>query len=187
MDCDCCIFNLKDMIPIIAAIIAIGGVGITAYVSLQQVRKNNIIAARIKWLESLKTLISDFLTDSYDIMRLLGNNDFNGASQKRIHLHKWLTLIKLHLNDKEKLSQHLLKKLGDIMNHIDNSIDTSLWTAEKFNRFEQLNEKVQEISSCILKIEWEVTKSGDIIFKNEEQRKKLRLEYENRFNEHSED
>ena len=169
------------MIPIIAAIIAIGGVGITAYVSLQQVRKNHIIAARIKWLENLKTLVANFITDGYEIARHLKAKNIDGAFAKRINMEKWLTLIKLELNDTEELSKNLIAKLQEFLNFSDSLVDTKSWSEEKFDELDDINLKIQEIASCILKLEWEVSKSGDIVYKNEEQRKKLRLEYEERF------
>lgn len=161
---------LKPFIPIITAFIAVFGVFCAAYISLIQVKKNNVIAARIKWLQDLKKNVSNFITDSYTIMQ---NID---VKNKRINLNNNYLLIKLNLNHDEDLHNILVKNLDLLLKEIDNFIKNSTEENEKklISEIEVLSKKVIDISAAILKVEWEVTKSGDINFRNEGERKILR-------------
>jgi hypothetical protein len=188
------------MIPIFTAFIAVGGVIFAARMSLLQVRKNHVIKARIDWLDKLKDLIAYFITDSYDITRITSKGKKDAANKKeeeksiiikeakdhaftkRIILEKWFTLIKLQLNTTEPLSQKLIEKIQECLDYSDNLVNNvDPWSSEDFDHLDNLNREIQEIASCVLKLEWEVTKSGDIKYKDEFERNNLERRYKEKY------
>jgi hypothetical protein len=158
---------IKSIAPILAAIIAVCGVAYAAHISLFQVRKNNVISARIKWLQDLKENVSNFITDCYSIIQFKKD-----AQAKRINLNKNYLLIRLNLNSSEQLSIKLIEQLDLIMSEIDKFIEATTLHDENIiaAQINNLCQKVTNITGSILKIEWEVTKSGDINFRSKAER-----------------
>lgn len=161
---------LKLSAPIISAVLVLGGVIYAANKSLIQVKKNNVIAARISWLQNLKENSANFITDCYTI---LGSDDIGIAKQKRINLSKFYLLIKLNLNSDEDLPKILMKQIDNLLAEIDTYIAGWNPNDRKPGEINIISTKVVDITAAILKIEWEVTKSGFIKFRNENERQAL--------------
>lgn len=161
--------KMAGFIPVIAALIA-------GIVALKQARLNNISAARIKWLENLKVLIGECirLTSSFLIFNQVIRKSSNVDDDiKHEHARKFIDslhdllqemsknvmLISLNLNKSEILPQILLLKLTELMGSLG-----QIQNEDFLSQTSLLLMQIEDISSHILKIEWEKTKSQRIKF-----------------------
>lgn len=151
--------------------------------ALHQIRSNNITNARIKWLDNLKTLISDFFSECADlIIKENISNEINErrksepinermeAQLNRINeslldhfkmINSKHDLIKLNLNPKEELHQKF-ESLFDAYMALLNKIPTSKNTYEELGvlikKMDTYSDVLILLTRYILKLEWEKTK-----------------------------
>jgi len=156
------------------------------FFALTQIRANNITNARIKWFESLRTLLTEFFTASFDLQMKEGV--YSGIEERR-HLvpitqstenylqsikessierltafeHKY-NLLLLQLNPKEPL--HIkLEKLITEYTHLHNKIPSSRSQIDfiKLSRtLEAYSDTILLLSRFMLKIEWDKTKRNGL-------------------------
>lgn len=172
-------FEITHWLPLIATLIA----GIFA---LSQIRANNITNARIRWLENLKNLVTDFLAESKTLQLKRGVNKGilnRGVGEKMpeavtqslnkinesVFDHLKLIeakhdLIKLNLNPKETLHLKLEELLDAYMLYFN-----QIPAIEKSEDYDALLRKLDAYSDTlilmirfIMKLEWEKTKRSFI-------------------------
>ncbi len=167
--------EITQWLPLLVTIVA----GIFA---LSQIKSNNITNARIKWLENLKQVLTDFLSEC-TILQLkegvskgiyekgqktpVSDNTLaylNKINESTIEHLKIIEskhdLIKLNLNPKEILHQKLEKLLDDYM-ELFNKIPEKK-TTEDYNALTRkmgaYSDTLVLLIRFIMKLEWEKTK-----------------------------
>src|SRR4051812_4807353 len=156
--------------------------------ALHQIRVNNITNARIKWLDNLKQLISEFFSEAATILLKEGLvveidrkraekkdllnyvESFSDEMRKSIVGHLKVigikhNLILLNLNPKEEIHMKFEQLLEDYMK-LFNDIPEKKYQQESF---EEIVEKMSAYSGTltllarfIMKLEWEKTKRSFI-------------------------
>lgn len=150
--------------------------------ALSQIRSNNITNARIKWLENLRQVLTDFITENTAFQLKQGiSKGIEQSNQKdkipdstKLYLNKITEstiehlkiieckyhLIILNLNPKEELHQKLENLLEEYMNMFN-----QIPTQKTFNDYNILMRKMSTHSDTIIllvryvmKLEWEKTK-----------------------------
>jgi hypothetical protein len=167
--------EITPWLPLIVVLVA----GIFA---LFQIKSNNITNARIKWLENLKQVLTDFLSECTILqlkegvskginemgqkaeiseITLLYRNKLNESTIEHLKIiESKHDLIKLNLNPKEVLHQKLEELLDNYMK-LFNEIPEKK-TVEEYNalirKMESHSDTLVLLSRYIMKLEWEKTK-----------------------------
>jgi hypothetical protein len=156
-------------IPIVIAIF--GGI-----ITIYQVKLNVIATARVKWIESLRETISEFIAVSFSLQKRIGLKKLESihyGPEEAIKKHgveifelyaksqKLGNKIKLYLNIKKPQHQKLN---NEIDNFIKTAISTLTITKEGFDNIGEINTKMLDItneivicSQDILQEEWDNT------------------------------
>lgn len=167
--------KVVDLLPLLAVFIA-------GSLALNQIRANNITNARIKWLENLKQLVSDFfsectililkegVSDAINKRRELAPTDptvqayYDKINESIIDHLKIIEskhdLIKLNLNPKEDLHlkfEKLLDGYMDLLNKIP-SLKSKPEFGELSKKMSLHSDTLILLSRFIIKLEWEKTK-----------------------------
>lgn len=167
--------EISRWLPLLTAILA----GIFA---LSQIRSNNITNARIKWLENLKQLLTEFLSECMvlqlseglkkglaeknpnepvsDSMKTYLNKINESTFDKLKIIESKHNLIKLNLNPKEELHQKLEKLLDHYMKlfneiPIQTNLDDHNFLGRKMNSY---SDTIILLIRYVMKLEWEKTK-----------------------------
>lgn len=155
---------------------------LTVFFALYQIRSNNITNARIKWLENLKQVLTDFISESTIFQLKEGvSRGIEQSSQiiipsetTKVYLNKINesiiehlktieskhNLIKLNLNPREDLHKKLETLLDDYMD-LFNQIPTQK-TLKSYNiiilKMRAHSDTIILLIRYIMKLEWEKTK-----------------------------
>lgn len=166
--------NLASITTIIAALV-------TGFLAVNQIRINNITNARLKWLEDLKKLVTDFYSDCSVLSvnsGILKGFDYSTDKKRDDKLREFqhdfikeivglvkkidnkYELIRLHLNPYEEAHILFEKQLVDYMKLIN-----VLPTIKDLNEFVPIAAKMRsntdfsmKVLRGIMKLEWEKTK-----------------------------
>lgn len=172
---------ITTWLPLLIAIV----VGIFA---LWQIKSNNITNARIKWLDNIKQLFTDFLGECIAFQTKIGlslkTNSYNKSiltDNQTSFLHEIhvslldhfktieskLLLIRLNLNPNETLHKKfdiLLKKYTDILGEALRSNNYEDFDA-CMRKIEFYSDTTTLLLKLIIKLEWEKTKQSGISYK----------------------
>jgi len=167
--------EITRWLPLLLVILA-------GFFALSQIRSNNITNARIKWLENLKQVLTDFISESNAFQLKEGINIGILKNKQKIEISEYAQsfinkitentiehlkiieckhyLIKLNLNPKELLHQKL-----EIL--LDNYIEM-FYQISVQNTIDEYNDLILKMSAnsdiiillvrYIMKLEWEKTK-----------------------------
>lgn len=167
--------EITRWLPLLATLVA----GIFA---LSQIRSNNITNARIKWLENLKQVLTDFLSECFILQMKEGLskginergekakipetsmaylNKINESTIEHLRIiESKHDLIKLNLNPKEDLHQKLetlLDNYMDLFNKIPAQKSTDEYNA-LLRKMSAHSDTIVLLIRYIMKLEWEKTK-----------------------------
>jgi hypothetical protein len=173
-------FLQSNWVPVIAAFIA-------GFFALTQIRANNITNSRIRWLENLKNILSEFtsectvLTIEEGVSKTIkyrqsinesseeADGFLKNANNKIIDRLKTISikhdLLKLNLNPKENLHLKFEKHLDaymELINQIPLKKTDHILLSKKISKQEEM---LLLLSRLILKLEWEKTKRSYLSFK----------------------
>lgn len=159
---------------------------VAGWFALRQIRLNNITNARIKWLETLRQTLADFISEVTSLSLIIGvdrgidelkrNGEFSGNPSVRSvfteELPKQLQriqlkydLIRLNLNPKENLHSHLEHLLDQYMKMVNRLPETdSNGIGALIKEMRECAEKLVAVVRVILKLEWEKTKRSRFSF-----------------------
>jgi hypothetical protein len=150
--------------------------------ALSQIRSNNITNSRIKWLENLKQVLTDFISESTILQLKEGVSKGIAVSSQIVKVSETTqayldkinestlehlkvieskhNLIKLNLNPKESLHQKLEALLDDYMD-LFNEIPTQK-TLDNYNllirKMSAHSDTIILLIRYVMKLEWEKTK-----------------------------
>lgn len=155
---------------------------LTGGFALVQIRSNNITNSRIRWLENLKQLVSDFSAEcailqmKEGMSMAINERRRSNPTDKDIQQHydrinestvdvlrnielKY-NLIILNLNPLEDLHQQFEKILEDYMDLFNQipKIKTAVEYFELLRRMKPYSDLLTQLTRYILKLEWEKTK-----------------------------
>ena len=164
--CDSSIWSelLKNAATISIALIA-------GFIALIQVKSNVVSSARIKWIEQLKSLISEFYVVSIDVIynyREYDEYEKRGLESeekiKREHFKKYekdhstynkvSNKIKMYLNLKE--NDH--EVLENLIEAIDSKLDPKFISEESQSSIAEILEQITPVAKKIFKTEWDKSK-----------------------------
>ncbi len=171
--------NIIQFIPLIVAFTA-GGF------ALLQIRSNNITNARLKWLDNLKQILTEFLAECAILQLKQGlttgiderrqfapisdstQTYYNKITESIIEHLKLIDskydLIKLNLNPKESLHLKLEKLLDnymDLFNEMPKHETTESYNA-LIRKMSAYSDTIVLLVRYIMKLEWEKTKRHNI-------------------------
>lgn len=161
----------KDIIALIAIIVSlvVGGAGLIIGIlnSRKTIYINSITSLRTKWLDNMKSYLSEYCGLTYNYTLSLDPTKDQSALVEKID--KLRFLIKLNLNPNDKFDQKLMEKI-DVIPNLTNPKKLEELTAE-------LNE-LTRLSQKMAKHEWEGIKAEAIEgILNDKKKKALRTKY----------
>ena len=151
-------YDASDIIAFSAVIVSLVAVIISPIVSFLVAKRQIISPIRQKWIDELRELISEYLSECERLIILgedgfLNNEETNGILFRRLlYLEQKL---KLMLNPNEEKHIQLLDAIRSIADEIHHGVGNIIDFGTKLRA-------ATGIAQVILKVEWRRVKSGEI-------------------------
>lgn len=124
--------------------------------------KELVTSERIKWLNSLRESIAEYLAKSYYIYSYKSINNHDGTSfyNKAIsqELYKLSYLVMLRLNHNQENHKRLIEKLNDLNGVLIDFLDGGEVSEEVLQEHEVAIEQFTKACQEVLKTEWDFVK-----------------------------
>ncbi|MCL5795950.1 MAG: hypothetical protein M1579_00420 [Gammaproteobacteria bacterium] len=150
--------EISDIVPLLTVLVSLAAVIIGPFVSLKIAKRQMLSPIRLKWIEELRELISEYLSECEKLIVLGEDGILNKEITDKEVFKKLLYLqqkLKLMLNPHEFKHIELLELIESITDEIHHGVGNLIEFGGKL-------EGATEISQTILKHEWGRVKRGEI-------------------------